>query len=104
MPHPAIGMPEHGDTRVATGARCAMFACKQANQQRILVRVIGPLPARRVHARRTAQRRHAQSRVFGQGQKLARTTVGLGFEDRVLGKRLAGFIDVEVDVHIGQTE
>jgi len=57
-----------------------------------------------VHARRTAQRGHAQSRVFGQGEKLARPTVGFGFEDRVLGKRLADFIDVEVDAHIGQTE
>jgi len=97
-------MSEHGDTRIAAGARYAVLACKQPNQQRILVRVVGPLPAGRVHARGTAQRRDTEARVFGQGQQLARPTVGFGFEDRVLGKRLAGFFDVEVDAHIVQTE
>jgi len=57
-----------------------------------------------MHAGRTAQRGNAQAGIFGQRQQLARRTVRLGFEDRVLGERRAGLVDVEVDADVGQTE
>jgi len=57
-----------------------------------------------VRAWRTTQRRHAQSRILGQRQELARLTICFGFEDRVLRERRAGFFDVEVDAGVGQAE
>jgi len=55
-----------------------------------------------VHARCAAQRGDHQSRVFREGEQSTRSTVCLGFQERVGAEGVAGFVDVERDANVAQ--